>query len=151
MSRSRPGWPVSRRPAATRADHERFCIREGWVTVRDARGRAATHHVTYELALDDGRILRTRISRPVNRDAYGPSMWSHILRDQLDVSADEFWACVRDGIVPVRSRPEEPTGGLPLALVAQLVKGLRLSEEEVRGMTKEQALERLAELWATPE
>ncbi len=61
-------------PTPTRQDHEKFCRVEEWVVVRDARGRSGTHHVTYELYLKDGQVLRTRISHPVNRTAYGLSM-----------------------------------------------------------------------------
>ncbi|BCB87816.1 hypothetical protein [Phytohabitans suffuscus] len=52
-------------------------------------------HVTYELTLSDGRVLRTRVSHPVDRTTYGPSIWSHILRDQLDVTNAVFWAVAR--------------------------------------------------------
>ena len=83
--------------APTRQDHERFCATEGWTLVRD---------VTYELGLPDGGVLRTRISHPPDRSAYGPSLWSHVLRDQLDVSEQEFWACVRDGTRPARGVPD---------------------------------------------
>lgn len=55
---------------------------------------------TYELQLDDGSILRTRISRPVDRTTHTQNMWSHILRDQLGVSGGEFWARVRDSVLP---------------------------------------------------
>lgn len=72
-------------PQLTRKDHETFCQVEEWRRVRDARGRTGTHHVTYELDLIDGRILRTRISHPVDRGSYGRSMWKRILRDQLEI------------------------------------------------------------------
>lgn len=42
----------------------------------------------------DGRVLRTRVSHPVDRTDYGKSLWSHILRDQLEVSEAQFWECV---------------------------------------------------------
>jgi hypothetical protein len=124
---------------------------EGWERVRDARGRSGTHHLTYELALEDGRILRTRISHPVNRDTYGLSLWSHILRDQLDVTADEFWDCARNGALPQRSRPQVIAEGLPLSLVHQLISQLGMSEDDVRSLSKEQAIERLSQLWGVPE
>src|SRR5256885_17060814 len=95
-------------PPPTRKDHETFCEVEEWRRVRDARGRPGTHHVTYELDLVDGRILRTRISHPVDRSGYGPSMWKHILRDQLDVDEPSFWACVQDGVKPDRGTPAPP-------------------------------------------
>ncbi len=135
-------------PAPTREDHEAFCKTEGWQPVRDARGKTGTH-VTYELHLHDGRILRTRISHQVNRDTYGPRMWAHILRDQLDVDQAAFWACVRDGTKPDRGEPEAPAGVLPADLVHLLLTRVRLSEAEVAAMSKEQAIARMQQYWAT--
>jgi hypothetical protein len=136
-------------PAPTRKDHEAFCTIEGWDRVRDAQGRTGTHHVTYELRLRDGRILRTRISHPVNRDSYGPDMWSHILRDQLDVDQAAFWACVQDGIKPGRGTPELPPEALPADLVRLLITRVRLNEAEVAAMSKDQAIARMQQYWAT--
>lgn len=97
-----------RHPAATREHHDQFCEIEGWVLVRGASGRPVSHHRTYELSLWDGRILRTRISQPVDKSTYSLSMWAHILRAQLEVTADSFWACVQDGAIPDRGRPVVP-------------------------------------------
>jgi hypothetical protein len=136
-------------PAPTRKDHEAFCTIEGWERVRDAQGRTGTHHVTYELRVRDGRILRTRISHPVNRDSYGPDMWSHILRDQLDVDQAAFWACVQDGIKPGRGTPELPPEALPADLVRLLITRVRLNEAEVAAMSKDHAIARMQQYWAT--
>lgn len=136
-------------PAPTREDHEAFCKTEGWQLVRDARGKTGTHHITYELHLHDGRILRTRISHPVNRDAYGPSIWAHILKDQLDVDQAAFWGCTRDGIKPNRGEPEMPAGALPADLVHLLLTRVRLSEAEVMAMSKDEAIARMRQYWAT--
>ena len=108
-------------PQPTRQDHDKFCDVEVWTPVRDARGRTGTQHVTYELNLPDGRILRMRISHPPDRTAYGSSLWSHILRDQLAVSEEEFWRCVRDGVKPDRGVPEAPPEALPADLVYLLL------------------------------
>jgi len=134
-------------PQPTRQDHDKFCGIEGWQPVRDARGRAGTHHVTYELHLPDGRILRTRISHPVDRSSYGPSIWNHILRDQLQVSEAEFWSCVQDGIRPDRGVPEPPPQALPADLVHLLLTRVGLTESEVAIMTKDDAVARLQLYW----
>lgn len=137
---------MSRYPQPTRADHQRFCQIEGWTEVRNATGKRA-HHVTYELALPDGRILRTRISHPPDRRTYGPSLWSHILRDQLEVTAEEFWMCVQDQTVPDRGAVGVPQETIPAAIVRQLIKH-RVPESEIAGMTREEAIARAAELWS---
>lgn len=136
-------------PAPTRRAHETFCTTEGWQQVRNARGQAVSHHVTYELQLHDGRILRTRISHPVNRETYGPAMWSHILQEQLDVDQATFWACVQDGKKPDRGTPEPPPQALPVNLVYLLLTHVRLSEAEVAAMSKEEAIARMHQYWTT--
>jgi hypothetical protein len=134
-------------PPPTREDHDRFCKNEGWRRVRDARGRTGTHHVTYELDLPDGRILRTRISHPPDRTTYGPSLWAHILRDQLCISPEDFWACVRDGIRPPRGMPEVPVVALPADVVHLLKTRVGLTDAEVAAMTKDEAVARLQRFW----
>jgi hypothetical protein len=135
-------------PAPTRSHHDKFCQVEGWKVVRDARGRPIGHHVTYELHLLDGRILRTRISRPVNRDTYGPKMWSSLLRDQLEVTPDEFWRCVLEGKLPARSAPESVADTLPVQLVYLLIHQAKVPESEVAAMSRDEAIARLNQYWA---
>lgn len=138
--------------AASRRDHQRFCEIEGWAEVRNARGKPTKHHITYELALGDGRILRTRISRPANTDTYGPGLWRHILDDQLDVTEEEFWACVDGGTPPDRATPGSgiPPTALPADLMYQLVHVLGLAATEIEGITVEDAVRRLTEHWSRP-
>ncbi|MET9264498.1 cytotoxic translational repressor of toxin-antitoxin stability system [Amycolatopsis sp. NPDC004079] len=134
-------------PQPTRDDHETFCKVEEWRRVRDARGRTGTHHVTYELDLVDGRILRTRVSRPVDRSGYGPGLWKHILRDQLDVGEPAFWSCVQDGVKPARGTPQPPAEALPADLVYLLLRRVGLEESEVAGMSKDEAVARVQRYW----
>ncbi|GLX04417.1 hypothetical protein Misp03_13440 [Microbispora sp. NBRC 16548] len=135
-------------PQPTREDHERFCKNEGWRRIRDARGRTGTHHVTYEFDLPTGGILRTRISHPPDRTTYGPSLWAHILRDQLQVFEEEFWGCVRDGIVPDRGGPQAPLEALPADLVHLLIHRVGLTDAEVARMSRDEALARLQLFWS---
>jgi hypothetical protein len=133
-------------PKPTRKDHQDFCLNEGWTQVRNARGKGG-HHVTFELSLPDGRVLRTRISHPPNRQTYAPSMWAHILRDQLQVSEDEFWACLRGKKMPQRGRNEPPTPSIPAGVVAQLLSH-GVEESEVRLMSRAEAIDRLNRIWS---
>ena len=134
---------MSRHPAPTRKHHEKFCMTEGWTRVTDARGRAVSHHAVFTFATPQGYVLRTRISHPIGRETYAPSMWAHILRDQLHISADEFWACVLDGVLPDRGAPNVPDAALPLPLVARLVRELGLSRAEIAELAVEEARELL--------
>jgi len=137
---------VSAHPPGTRADHLRFVTREGW------RGVESTPHETFELVLADGRVLRTRISRPPDRTTYGARRWAHVLRDQLRITEQEFWACVRDGTLPDR-RPErpaaEPDTAIPLEVAELLVDRVGLRREDLVGMTRDAAIERLTTYWTT--
>lgn len=135
------------RPQSNRERHERFCVAEEWRRVRDARGRTGTHHITYELTIHDGRILRTRISHPVDRTVYGAAMWGHILRDQLAVSEDEFWDCVLHGRLPDRGAPPLPKDTLPADLVYLLIHRVGLPEGAVVELTKKEAVARLQQYW----
>jgi hypothetical protein len=137
---------------ASRRQHKKFCEVEGWEQVQDAQGRPIGHHMTYELELPDGRVLRTRISRPANSESYGPALWSHILGTQLDVSEEEFWDCVEHGVKPPRpgQPPEVPADALPADLVFQLLTKLKLGEGQVAGLTRQEALDLMAEYWAKP-
>jgi hypothetical protein len=137
-------------PTPTRADHQRFCETEGWKPVRNARGGTGTHHVTFELELPDGRILRTRISHPPDRTDYGARLWSHILRDQLCVDEAAFWACLRDGVVPNRGFPPPPVQeSTPTQVIYLLLNEVGLPEQQVGAMSKQEAIDRLNQYWTT--
>ena len=125
-----------RRP--TPADHDRFCRTEGWISVR-----AATH-ITYELGLPDGRVLRTRLS---SRDSYGSDLWRHILRDQLEVDEPAFWACVHDEEKPDRGIAKPRPDALPVDLVHLLLTRLGLPERAVAAMTRKEAIARIDAYW----
>lgn len=140
---------AERHLTATRKDHERFCTTEGWTERKRATGKRGTHHVNYEFALPDGRVLFTRISHPVDRTDYGPSLWAHILRDQLLVSDEEFWACVKDRVIPDRGGREVARETIPVTIVRTLVTDAHIPEADVRAMTKAEAIQRLAEFYTT--
>lgn len=116
--------------------------------MRDAWGRAGTHHVTYEFDLPDGGILRTRISHPPDRSGYGPGIWNHILRDQLQVPESDFWDCVRKGVRPSRGRPELPAEALPAEVVHLLIVRVGLAEAEVAALSRDEAIGRLQRYWS---
>lgn len=138
-------------PAPTRRDHLRFCEIEGWSLVRSGAGKRSSHHATYELELPDGRILRTRISRPPDRTGYGTALWSHILRDQLQTSPEEFWQCLRTGEPPARGTRPAPQHAIPTDLAHLLKNRVGLSDEELAEMSRQAAIERAQHYWTTGE
>ena len=130
-------------PLGTRRDHQKFCITEKWTQVLNARARTG-HHETYELHLPDGRILRTRISHPANvPTTYTKSVWAHILKSQLVVTPQEFWACVRKQILPNRGFPAIPKSTAPLPVIHTLIKRFGYIEADVAQMSADVAMELL--------
>ncbi len=128
-------------PAPTRRDHQRFCEIEGWE-------HKPGDHEYYYLALHDGRVLYTKVSRPAGRQGYGHDMWHRqILGQQLQVTEPEFWACVQDGVRPDRGAPSTPPAALPVDLVWQLRSKVGMSDVEIFAMTKAEAVERMRQYW----
>ncbi|MEV8267373.1 hypothetical protein [Microbacterium sp. NPDC076911] len=66
--------------------------------------------------------MRTRISKPVDKTDYATSMWSHILKNQLEVTANAFWSCVNERVIPDRGSPSKPDTkkAVPLFLIEAL-------------------------------
>ena len=121
----------------------------GWS--RSATGKRNTHQETYELELPDGSVLRTRVSRPPDRTTYGDSLWGHVLRDQLKVSAEEFWRCVQDGTPPDRGGWPASAASIPADLLYLLKHRVGLPEARLSKMTRQEAIERMQQYWATGE
>ena len=114
-----------------------------------SRPRSGQGHVKYELRLADGSVLRTATSHPMDRTSYARSMRAHILSDQLAVDADAFWARVRDGVLPQRSRPDAVLPSLPVSLVQQLLNA-GVPQAEIARMAVDEAATRMATIWSTP-
>lgn len=122
---------------------------EGWEPVTGATNETGDH-LRFQLRVGDD-ILRSRISLPPSaKHTYGRHRWRHLLRDQLKVTEEEFWACVKDGKLPQRSQPAAVTreAAIPVEVVNLLIHRVGLDESEVRSMTRQEAIERLTRYWA---
>jgi hypothetical protein len=71
------------------------------------------------------------------------------VRDQLNVTADEFWDCVTHQVVPNRGHSPEITEAIPLGVIRALTREARIPESEVQAMTKAEAIARLSEFYTT--
>ncbi len=69
-------------------DLKRFCERDRWVLIR------STDHWYYEKVLPDGRVLRTKVSRSLQREI-PRHLWERILKHQLHITEVEFWKKLR--------------------------------------------------------
>lgn len=115
----------------------------GWQLTRQ------TDHDFYEKTLPSGEVLSTHVSHALDKSP-GPGRFSQILKYQLKVSADEFWAVIADDRPARRPAPDAPPAPRPLSLslVTQLEKHLGLRQPDLVGMTYEEAVRRLQEHYA---
>ena len=126
-------------------DLRRFCVVDGWERVADTPGRRVSRHEVRTKRLPDGRVLHTAISK--GRDEYGAPLFARILKSQLRVTADQFWAAVDKGHPPQRpgassSRPQGDQ--LPFTLVERLLAA-GLPQAELAGLSLAEAERRLEE------
>jgi len=135
---------------ATFRDLRAFVDNDGWSEEPVlARGRRRTgDHRRYRKELPDGTTLRTKVSHALG-DEIGLDLFKHILRDQLRVDEERFWAVVRGRAT---ASPIEPTqeATLPGWIVQRLIFTVGVPEAEVRNMTPQQALERWEAFKARP-
>jgi hypothetical protein len=120
-------------------DVRAFCRVDAWVREADAPGRTTHKHEVWTRALTDGTVLRTVISR--GRGEYSPRMMSWIIKHELRVTEQEFWAAVHEGAAPARpqARPARPQGELlPLGLVRAL-EAAGYAPSDLRGLTLDEA------------
>lgn len=140
---------MSKHPAPDRERHDDFCVTEGWEIVHGSTGKPVQHHRTYELVILSGEILRTRISKPVDRTTYSASMWSAIIRDQLKVTNAEFWNCVQNKVLPDRGAAVAAPNpkAIPLHLLSELIERVGMTPEDAIELTLEEALQRMNDYW----
>jgi hypothetical protein len=125
------------------AAHRKFVETEGWDRKGKARRPGATgDHFRYTLTLANGDVLSTRVSHGSGQ-LDNQKVVAHVLRDQLAVSEDDFWRCVKDGVLPPRPRPPQVDAGRPpldAKLVRNLLRKVHLSQDEVAAMTPAEAV-----------
>ncbi len=136
-------------PPGTKKVHREFCVIEKWLEVADATGKPVGHHYTYELIVPNGNILRTRISHPADGTTYGSKLWGTIVKHQLEVTYDEFWACVRDRDLPERGSfaVAPPGSSLPASVLLQLTTVVGLAPEDAITLTLAEASRAIADHW----
>jgi hypothetical protein len=124
---------------ATFEDLRTFVLRDGWREEPNrARGRTRTgDHRRFSKELADGTILRTKVPHAL-RDEIGADLFRHILRDQLGVVEERFWAVVRGSAAGAEPGPPR-TPTIPGWLVERLLLTVGLAEDELRAMTPDEA------------
>lgn len=77
-----------------------------------------------------------------------PDLFSHILRTQLQVTAEQFWAAVGHGTKPTRPGGEEeppPKESIPFGLARNLLTKVGVPQSELARMSKDEAIARWQE------
>ena len=124
-------------------DVRRFCVVDGWRRKADAPGRRVAKHEVWEKTLASGVTLRTLISK--GRNTYGKGVFAAILKRQLQVTEQDFWAAVDKRRAPARLQAPSvrpPGEALPFALARRLLAaGHTLAD--LKGLNAQQAAELL--------
>lgn len=129
------------------ADLHRFCEVDGWEIRKTARGKKASDHTRYKKVLSDGTMLITKVSHG-RKGIDDPDLFKHILRTQLQVTGEQFWAAVDNGTKPERpgAEPEPlPQGSIPFDLARNLLLRVGVSQAELAQMTMDEAVARWQE------
>jgi hypothetical protein len=136
------------RASPTFGDIEDFLAADGWRQVRV--GGRRQRHLRYEKLLADGRLLQTQISHS-RAKSISPGRFAAILREQLEVSREQFWQAIRAGEPverPVDLDEPEPAVEHPAWVVRVLVEELHLSTDEISSLSTQEAIDRVHEHWS---
>ncbi|MGH7640445.1 MAG: hypothetical protein ACREOL_05995 [Candidatus Dormibacteria bacterium] len=114
-------------------------------------GRSADHRY-YRLTLDDGTALETRVSHS-SKKSISAGRWKAVLRDQLQVSDEDFWTALRrKQPVPRPSQPpkESEIEQVPLWAADVLSSRLKLTPAQIAQLGRERAIELAHAEWSKP-
>ena len=108
-----------------------------------------TKHEFFEKVLDGNRVLTTHLSFSGSKSP-SPRQFDQMLRDQLEVSREEFWAVIREK--RPADRPSSPLPVVPslpdwMVLAIRNVPPRYLSDKELATMTRAEAQAALEEIW----
>ncbi len=126
-------------PQPTHRDLKKFCENDRW----DPKKR--TDHWRCTKRLPDGRTLRTKVSFGSGEIGV-PGLFAAILREQLQVTEEEFWRVVREG--GPAQRPDAPVAAptKPPSLDATTVLQLRklgVSLDDIRALPSQSEADEL--------
>ena len=119
----------------------RFVQVEGWEDKDKKSGKKKGDHHRYVFTTPTGERLYTRISHGKGQ-IYNPDLFQHILRDQLGIDGDQFWAAVDHGVKPVRQSPisMQMSGSLDAKLVRNLITKVKVNPIQLEAITQSDAV-----------
>lgn len=127
-------------PIPDKKDIRRFCELDGW----QETNATSPDHKRYRKHLEDGSILRTKVSNGRGPIVRNPGLWSNMWRSQLGLkSEDEFWDVLTNGAPAPRGEPApaRPAPQMDSWLFEALVRTYGVAEDKVLAMHADEALE----------
>ena len=128
-------------PIPNKKDLKRFCELDGW---EETEAKSPDHH-RYRKRLDDGSVLRTRVSFGRGPICRAPALWTKVWRHQLKLeSEEELWEALKTRQPAPRGAASQPPPEpqMPAWLLEALVYTFGLDESEVRSLSEKDALAR---------
>jgi hypothetical protein len=127
-------------PVSDKSDLRDFLRIDDWEETK------RTDHHRYHKELDNGEILRTKVSFGRGPAFNDPGLWQRVWNDQLGLrSEDEFWETLRTREPPDRAAATTPAAApagptKPTWLYEFLVAVARMDPDEVLALTEEEAM-----------
>ena len=134
----------------TWADIEAFLVADEWRKLLGGeRGGSSSDHVFYEKLAPDGRLLQTHVSHS-SKKTVSAGRFGSILREQLEVSRQDFWRCIQTGKPVERPVPvdDRATVRHPAWVINVLVRDLRIGAAEIETLSAAEAERLVYEHWA---
>ena len=128
-------------PIPDKKDVKRFCELDGW----EETEAESPDHYRYRKRLDDGTVLRTKVSHGRGAICRAPKLWIKVCRHQLKLqSEDEFWEVLKARKPAQRGAPPQSPAEpqMPAWLFEALVHTFGVDEDEVRSLSEDEALAR---------
>ena len=120
---------------------KRFVEVEGWEDKdQQSRKKTGDHH-RYVFTTPTGDRLYTRISHGTDQ-IYSHELFSAILRDQLRIDEDQFWAAVDKGLKPRRPMPTltPEYEGIDAKLARNLITKVGMNPADLAGISQRDAV-----------
>lgn len=130
----------------------KFVEVEEWENKDKLSQKKEGDHKRYVFTTPAGERLFTRISHGKGK-YQDPDLFQHILRDQLQIDEDQFWAAVDRGKIPVRLGPSGTVSyrtSIDAKLARNLLTKVHLTHAQLSVMTQEQAVECWSEWLSKP-
>lgn len=127
-------------PIPDKKDIRRFCELDDW----EETNANSPDHKRYRKRLEDGSILRTKVSNGRGPIVRNPGLWSNMWRHQLGLKFEqEFWDALANSAPAPRGEPASvrPEPQMESWLFEGLVQTYGVAEDKVLALQAEEALE----------